>query len=485
MAMVNMNNLLNGKDSRWLQLEVCREFQRNKCSRPDTECKFAHPPPNVEVQNGRVTACYDSIKGRCNREKPPCKYFHPPQHLKDQLLINGRNHLALKNALMQQMGLAPGQPVMSSQVPTVTTNPYLTSMQANTYSPYFAPGPLVPALLGPDPASAAVASPLGPVVSQTVAVQQKIPRSDRLEMDMKSVGSFYYESFAFPGMMPYKRPAADKSGMPVYQPGATTYQQLMQLQQPFVPVSCEYIPSHHATPVNTGPTIEELPSTPSHTPTPSQTRTDEQDERAPSLAVVTSSSMPIQDAASIAKEVAQKNYANAVKLAVAASGSLSGKPLSALNYTGVTLNKQPASATLPRFPTITVPTSQYGLAYHTNANATATAAAAYSARPAQPHYPLLRPQLPPHYALTQSQNAAQQILASQGLLAQYHPSQFTGLQSLPALQNLQSIPTLQGLQSLQNLPPLTHLQPLSPAHVAQTPQNAAVVMNPYKKMKTN
>ena len=61
-AMVNMNSLINGKDSRWLQLEVCREFQRNKCSRPDTECKFAHPPANVEVQNGRVTACYDSIK---------------------------------------------------------------------------------------------------------------------------------------------------------------------------------------------------------------------------------------------------------------------------------------------------------------------------------------------------------------------------------------------------------------------------------------
>lgn len=63
-AMVSMSNLLNGKDSRWLQLEVCREFQRNKCSRPDTECKFAHPPANVEVQNGRVTACYDSIKVR-------------------------------------------------------------------------------------------------------------------------------------------------------------------------------------------------------------------------------------------------------------------------------------------------------------------------------------------------------------------------------------------------------------------------------------
>lgn len=59
---VNLNNMLNVKDSRWLQLEVCREFQRSKCSRSDCECKFAHPPPNVEVQNGRVIACYDSIK---------------------------------------------------------------------------------------------------------------------------------------------------------------------------------------------------------------------------------------------------------------------------------------------------------------------------------------------------------------------------------------------------------------------------------------
>lgn len=50
------------KDSRWLQLEVCREHQRNKCTRPDVECKFAHPASTVDVQNGRVVACYDSIK---------------------------------------------------------------------------------------------------------------------------------------------------------------------------------------------------------------------------------------------------------------------------------------------------------------------------------------------------------------------------------------------------------------------------------------
>lgn len=235
--MVNMNNLLNGKDSRWLQLEVCREFQRNKCTRPDTECKFAHPPANVEVQNGRVTACYDSIKGRCNREKPPCKYFHPPQHLKDQLLINGRNHLALKNALMQQMGLAPGQPLVPGQMPTVATNPYLTGLQPvnNAYTPYFTQSPMMPAIMG-SADHLGVGNSVG--VPQTMTMQQKIPRSDRLEMDSKSFGSYYYENFAFPGMIPYKRSAGDKSGMPVYQAtGATTYQQLMQLPQPFVPIS--------------------------------------------------------------------------------------------------------------------------------------------------------------------------------------------------------------------------------------------------------
>lgn len=61
-TIINVGALMNQKDSRWLQLEVCREYQRNKCSRSDGECKFAHPPESIEIQNGRVTACYDSIK---------------------------------------------------------------------------------------------------------------------------------------------------------------------------------------------------------------------------------------------------------------------------------------------------------------------------------------------------------------------------------------------------------------------------------------
>ncbi|XP_066960505.1 muscleblind-like protein 1 isoform X2 [Macrobrachium rosenbergii] len=388
MAMVNVNNFLNVKDSRWLQLEVCREFQRNKCTRPDTECKFAHPPPNVEVQNGRVTACYDSIKvrkqwstqpvmssyasgyvevtrkdvniisdkGRCNREKPPCKYFHPPQHLKDQLLINGRNHLALKNAIMTQIqGLSPGTAVVQGTIPVeqVSTclpqiqqqyypsasssshsrqdsrppatqpqynlyntayssesvplmlahnSPYLTpGIPMNSFNPYIAPSPVM--TMGVT--DAAVASPITGVVSPQVLTAQKVPRTDRLEVCREfqrgackrpeqecrfahppdhvsttdegtvtvcmdaiksrcsrdpcryfhppphlqaqlraSQGRAAQQPVAIPGIVPYKRPAGDKSGVPVYQPtGNAAYQQALMQQlgtQSFVPVSCEY-----------------------------------------------------------------------------------------------------------------------------------------------------------------------------------------------------------------------------------------------------
>jgi len=143
----------------------------------------------------------------------------------------------LKNALMQQMGLTPGQPLVPSQVPTVpcfsdgtqANNPYLTGVPqvaGTTFNPYFSPSPLVPIV----PQEAAVASPLG-VVTQAVITPQKVARSDRLE--------------AFPGMVPYKRPTtAEKMGVTMYQPNTSAYQQLMQLQQPFVPVSFTLYPNN-------------------------------------------------------------------------------------------------------------------------------------------------------------------------------------------------------------------------------------------------
>ncbi|KAH7965244.1 hypothetical protein HPB49_005049 [Dermacentor silvarum] len=75
--------------------------------------------PTTYVDERRMQRAECALRGRCNREKPPCKYFHPPQHLKDQLLINGRNHLALKNALLQQM---PLQAMLPGQLPTAAVS---------------------------------------------------------------------------------------------------------------------------------------------------------------------------------------------------------------------------------------------------------------------------------------------------------------------------------------------------------------------------
>ncbi|XP_058885823.1 muscleblind-like protein 2 isoform X17 [Acipenser ruthenus] len=98
-------NITSMRDTKWLTLEVCRQFQRGTCSRTDEECKFAHPPKSCQVENGRVIACFDSLKGRCTREN--CKYLHPPAHLKTQLEINGRNNLIQQKTaaamLAQQM----------------------------------------------------------------------------------------------------------------------------------------------------------------------------------------------------------------------------------------------------------------------------------------------------------------------------------------------------------------------------------------------
>ncbi|XP_054168705.1 protein muscleblind-like isoform X3 [Oppia nitens] len=348
MAMVN--TLANVKDSRWLQLEVCREYQRNKCSRADSECKFAHPNNNVEVQNGRVIACYDSIKGRCNREKPPCKYFHPPQHLKDQLLINGRNHLALKNALLQQM---PLQTVLTGQLPMVgptaslltaysrplahqiagqqraaaavaatasllngavghlsnnTTNckgtgAYMANMPALASASAYGAYPTAAVLPGLMSAADHLTTNYGVVPSPTlIASSHKTTRTDRLEVCREfqrgnckrsesecrfahppdylqvdandgvvtpsashvSLAEAAVSSLAalppgkkrtrdpadefvmtFPGVVPLsKRPALEKSGLPVYQPTAA-YQQALAMHQSFVPFSFYYPVAGH------------------------------------------------------------------------------------------------------------------------------------------------------------------------------------------------------------------------------------------------
>uniref|UniRef100_A0AAY4ANG9 C3H1-type domain-containing protein n=1 Tax=Denticeps clupeoides TaxID=299321 RepID=A0AAY4ANG9_9TELE len=176
---INMSQI---RDTKWLTLEVCREFQRGTCSRSDTECKFAHPAKSCQVENGRVIACFDSLKGRCSREN--CKYLHPPPHLKTQLEINGRNNLIQqKNMVMlaQQMQLAnammPGgqlQPMpMFSVTPSLAATNASAAAAAAAFNPYL--NPVAPVLV--------TSSPSVPQVQTTTsAAAQKLLRTDRLEV---------------------------------------------------------------------------------------------------------------------------------------------------------------------------------------------------------------------------------------------------------------------------------------------------------------
>ena len=68
-----------------LYFQVCREYQRGTCSRQTNECRFAHPPDTVSVDNtdNHVTVCMDFVKGRCSRDS--CRYFHAPPHLQTQI----------------------------------------------------------------------------------------------------------------------------------------------------------------------------------------------------------------------------------------------------------------------------------------------------------------------------------------------------------------------------------------------------------------
>ncbi|XP_055785332.1 muscleblind-like protein 2a isoform X7 [Salvelinus fontinalis] len=180
-------NIASMRDTKWLTLEVCRQFQRGTCSRSDEECKFAHPPKSCQVENGRVIACFDSLKGRCTREN--CKYLHPPAHLKTQLEINGRNNLIQQKTaaamMAQQMPfMFPGttmQPTMSFPIsqglgssPGLSYAPYLTHM---THSMGMMPSEML------QPSTHSIIVPGSqPCSMQSSSSNQKLLRTDKLEV---------------------------------------------------------------------------------------------------------------------------------------------------------------------------------------------------------------------------------------------------------------------------------------------------------------
>ncbi|XP_068124049.1 muscleblind-like protein 2 isoform X9 [Hyperolius riggenbachi] len=222
-------NVAPVRDTKWLTLEVCRQFQRGTCSRSDEECKFAHPPKSCQVENGRVIACFDSLKGRCSREN--CKYLHPPTHLKTQLEINGRNNLIQQKTaaamLAQQMQfMFPGTQLQP--MPTFPVGPALGTNTAISFAPYLTPMTpgvgLVPTEILPSTPLIVPGSPPVSVAGSTAT--QKLLRTDKLE--------------AFPPGVLHslpKRPALEKSNgaSALFNPSVLHYQQALasaQLQQP-------------------------------------------------------------------------------------------------------------------------------------------------------------------------------------------------------------------------------------------------------------
>jgi len=69
------------------EVEVCKEFLRNNCTRDG--CRFAHPPPNVERRAQDVWVCQKYRLGQCDKED--CKRYHPtPEqlaHCKDSMEV--------------------------------------------------------------------------------------------------------------------------------------------------------------------------------------------------------------------------------------------------------------------------------------------------------------------------------------------------------------------------------------------------------------
>uniref|UniRef100_A0A671VZQ3 Muscleblind like splicing regulator 2 n=1 Tax=Sparus aurata TaxID=8175 RepID=A0A671VZQ3_SPAAU len=190
-------NISSVRDTKWLTLEVCRQFQRGNCSRSDEECKFAHPPKSCQVENGRVIACFDSLKGRCSREN--CKYLHPPSHLKTQLEINGRNNLIQQKTaaavLAQQMQLMiPGPSLQPCIMSCFITFPVIQGLGTNTglcYGSYMSPLSHGVSLVQTDnlPSTPVLVPGSPPITVQSSSSSscssspsQKLQRTDKLEV---------------------------------------------------------------------------------------------------------------------------------------------------------------------------------------------------------------------------------------------------------------------------------------------------------------
>lgn len=88
------SNLLRPKDNQWLQVDICSEFLVRNCT--NASCNYAHPSASVEIVDGKVVTCFDSLRDKCRRSS--CKFFHPTSHLVDLLFSKTKQSVKVKAA---------------------------------------------------------------------------------------------------------------------------------------------------------------------------------------------------------------------------------------------------------------------------------------------------------------------------------------------------------------------------------------------------
>ena len=215
------------------------------------------------------------------------------------------------------------------------------------------------------------------------------------------------------------------------------------------------------------------------------------------------------DPAALAKEVAQKNYAKAIKLSQASQASYGINQLTALNYTGVALNKQalvnpaaaaaaaaaagtqaavaglPATAATPRpvipnlagIPSaLTSPLSAGILAYSRPP----------TGAPINP-YSLMRQQILPNPYAVQASIPAVPGAAAAAAAAAVQGNPYAVQNPYTVLPGVASMPGVAaaGVPGVPQIPQIPN-----PATIAAQPQvaipvSSGVIMQPYKKMKTS
>lgn len=208
------------------------------------------------------------------------------------------------------------------------------------------------------------------------------------------------------------------------------------------------------------------------------------------------------DPAALAKEVAQKNFAKAIKFSQA-SQSYPINQLAALNYTGVALNKQalvnPAAAAAAGNPAVaglqaTAATPRPvipNLASIPGALTSPLSAGilAYSRPPAGTHinpYSLMRQQILPNpYVQASIPTVPSAAAAAAAAAIQANPYVQNPYTVLPGVPGVAAGVAAAGVPSVSQIPQIPN-----PATIAAQPQvaipvSSGVIMQPYKKMKTS